>query len=85
MRAGRARVTVRVEREDGPTGTSLWIHRVGDDGEKTPMREVCWPFGTAAGEGWELEVAAAVARPAEDTADKLEASFDNFVVKWKDG
>ena len=47
------------------------------------MREICWPFGTAAGEGWELEVAAAIARPATDTTDKLEASFDNFVVKWK--
>ncbi|KND90127.1 Uncharacterized protein TOPH_05247 [Tolypocladium ophioglossoides CBS 100239] len=84
IRSGRKSVTISVEREDGASGTSLWIHHVGDGGKKTPMREICWPFGEAAGEGWELEVAAAVARPAKDTADKLEAGFDNFVVKWKD-
>ncbi|KAK8912812.1 hypothetical protein H634G_09332 [Metarhizium anisopliae BRIP 53293] len=75
-------VTISVERSDDGTGTTLWVYHLDRDGGKTPLREITWPFGTAAGDGWEVEVAAAVARPSKDTADKLEATFTEFTVDW---
>ncbi|KAM4067181.1 hypothetical protein HRG_001171 [Hirsutella rhossiliensis] len=84
--AGRRPVTLRIETHRGSSGTSLWVYHVDDAGsqaKKNPMREVCWPFGESASDGWELEVAAAVARPAKDAKDKLEARFDGFDVQWE--
>lgn len=85
---GRRPITLSIEKHIDASGLSLWVYHVVDaDGgrgkTKIPMREVCWPFGEAASEGWELEVAAAVARPAKDTKDKFEAKFDHFDVEWK--
>ncbi|KHN96084.1 uncharacterized protein MAM_05932 [Metarhizium album ARSEF 1941] len=88
-------VTVAVERTgDAASGPTLWVYHVrgahGRDrdrghgqGEKTPLREIAWPFGTAAGDGWELEVAAAIARPFSGTTDRLEATFTEFAVHWE--
>jgi hypothetical protein len=33
-------------------------------------------------DSWELEVCAAVARPAKDVEGQLEATFQDFDVKW---
>lgn len=76
-------VTIAFERSDDELGMTLWAYHVGDNDTKTPLREITWPFGTAAGEGWEVEVAAAIARPSKDTGDKLEATFTDFCVNWK--
>ncbi|KAG6007684.1 hypothetical protein E4U21_005644 [Claviceps maximensis] len=81
IRTGCKPVTITVERMDDELGLSLWVYHV-DGSEKTPLREITWPFGTA-GEGWELEVSAAIARPYKDTQDKLEAKFESFDVQWK--
>lgn len=62
IRAGARRVTVSVERNVDETGQSLWVYHV-EGGGKTPLREINWPYGTAtAAHGWELQVAATVAR-----------------------
>ncbi|KAK2608637.1 hypothetical protein QQS21_002866 [Conoideocrella luteorostrata] len=81
IRSGCKPVTITVERQEDELGLSLWVYHL-DGSRKTPLREITWPFGTA-GEGWELEVSAAIARPFKDTEDKLEATFQNFDVKWK--
>ncbi|KAG6041433.1 hypothetical protein E4U41_004283 [Claviceps citrina] len=81
IRTGCKPVTITVERMDDELGLSLWVYHV-DGSTKTPLREITWPYGTA-GEGWELEVSAAIARPHKDAQDKLEATFQSFDVKWK--
>lgn len=86
--AGRRPVTLRIEAHRETGGASLWVFHVVDgdgggseNGKQNPMREVCWPFGDAASDNWELEVSAVVARPAE-AKGKLEATFENFDVRW---
>ncbi|KAG5945545.1 hypothetical protein E4U53_006694 [Claviceps sorghi] len=81
IRSGCRPVTITVERVDEELGRSLWIYHV-DGSKRTPLRQVTWPFGTA-GDGWELEVSAAIARPYKDTQDKLEATFPSFDVEWR--
>ncbi|GJN72556.1 hypothetical protein PLICBS_006629 [Purpureocillium lilacinum] len=81
--AGTRPVTITIAKETSSNGSCLWVHYVDPaTGAKTPMREINWPYGEPAGPGWELEVAAAVARPAKSTTDKLEATFTEFDVKW---
>ncbi|KAJ6445291.1 hypothetical protein O9K51_00050 [Purpureocillium lavendulum] len=81
--SGARPVTILIERETSHNGNCLWVYHVdAATGRRTPMREINWPFGEPAEPGWELEVAAAVARPAKDTSEKLEATFTDFVVKW---
>ncbi|KAL3961242.1 hypothetical protein ACCO45_002765 [Purpureocillium lilacinum] len=81
--AGQRPVTITIAKETSSNGSCLWVHYVDPaTGAKTPMREINWPYGEPAGPGWELEVAAAVARPAKSTTDKLEATFTEFDVKW---
>ncbi|OAA35560.1 hypothetical protein NOR_07945 [Metarhizium rileyi] len=75
-------VTISVERGDDELDTTLWVYHV-DQSHKTPLREIAWPLGTAAGDGWQVEVAAAIARPSKETTDKLEATFTEFDVHWK--
>ncbi|KYK56394.1 hypothetical protein DCS_03394 [Drechmeria coniospora] len=84
---GKESVTICVEKENGTTGTSMWVYCVDAKNPeapttKLPMREINWPFGEAASAGWELEVAAAIARPDKAGHDKLEASFSHFDVRW---
>jgi hypothetical protein len=76
--------TVLVERATGSDGkgVSWWVYELLDSGEKIPLREVCWIYGS--GEDWELEVAAYVARPAKDGVDEsLVAEFKGFSVEWE--
>jgi regulation of enolase protein 1 (concanavalin A-like superfamily) len=84
IRSGSRPVTIFAERSDDELGMTLWIYHVGENAEKTPLREITWPFGTAAAQGWQLEVAAAVARPSKDTKDKMEATFTDFAVSWNE-
>ncbi|PTB67702.1 hypothetical protein BBK36DRAFT_1115568 [Trichoderma citrinoviride] len=82
IQAGTKGVTILLERLDAHDGSCLWVYRV-DGEEKTPMREICWPYGEDnGGEGWELEVGALVARPSKDVGSELEATFEGVDVKW---
>ncbi|PHH69273.1 hypothetical protein CDD82_7868 [Ophiocordyceps australis] len=85
--AAAAPVTMCIEREDKADGSCLWVYymRQQESGEreKVPLREICWPCGEAAGDGWMLEVAAAVARPLETATDSLRATFSDFDVEWR--
>ncbi|KAM5342025.1 hypothetical protein ACJ41O_015056 [Fusarium nematophilum] len=81
--SGEKSVTVRVEREKSDSGVCLWVYRIGEGGERTPLREICWVYGDEGGEGWELEVGAAVARPDNSLTDELEAKFDKVEVEWE--
>jgi hypothetical protein len=56
------------------------VYLVGAGGEKVPLREIAWVFDEP--DSWELEVCAAVARPAKDVEGQLEATFQDFDVKW---
>lgn len=58
----------------------MWVYAV-EDGEKTPLREVCWIYGL--GDGWELEVSAAAARPGTEVEDELEVTFEKIEVQWE--
>ncbi|PHH65081.1 hypothetical protein CDD81_3479 [Ophiocordyceps australis] len=85
--AAAAPLTMRIEREVEASGSCLWIHHVRrqeSTGQevKVPLRQLCWPYGEAAGDGWMLEVAAAVARPSKTTTDSLCATFCDFDVEW---
>lgn len=71
-----------MNREGDENGVSFWVYYVAEDGEELPLREICWVFGENNGEGVELEVSAAVARPNKDVKGELEAKFTDFDVKW---
>lgn len=79
-------MTIRVDRGTDENGVSFWVYYVPQEGEGgeelLPLREICWVYGDNNGEGWELEVSAAVARPNKDVKGDLEAKFSNFDVKW---
>lgn len=79
-------MTIRVDRGTDENGVSFWVYYVPQEGEGgeelLPLREICWVYGDNNGEGWELEVSAAVARPNKDVKGNLEAKFSNFDVKW---
>lgn len=79
---GKETVTILIEKEIGETGHCLWAYHVDGD-KKVPMREIAWVFGEDFGEGWDLEVAAAVARPAKTADGEFVADFDNFDVTWQ--
>ncbi|CAI6092904.1 unnamed protein product [Clonostachys chloroleuca] len=76
--AGRKSITVRVERD----GVTLWVYWINGD-EKVALREIAWVYGPdGAGEGWELEIGALVARPNPEAKDQLVATFQNLEVAW---
>lgn len=79
---GTQAVSILIERHTDETGHCLWVYHVDGQGKKVPMREIAWVFGEDLGDGWDLEVAAAVARPAKETDDKFVADFDSFDVQW---
>jgi regulation of enolase protein 1 (concanavalin A-like superfamily) len=84
--AGKASVTLLLQKEYDENGVSLWVYHVADDadGTKTPMRECCWLFAERSDgkEDWELEVCGLVARPDKDAKGALEAEFEKFDVQW---
>lgn len=60
--------TVSIEKQnlDGH-GWSLWVFQILGDGEKVPLREICWVYGDEdGGEGWTVEVSAMAARPEKE-------------------
>ncbi|KAF5343262.1 hypothetical protein D9757_009447 [Collybiopsis confluens] len=64
----RNKTTIEVRREVDELGSSLWVYEliIGNDGEvvdRQPLREVTWFF--AEEDGWEINVSAMAARPAE--------------------
>lgn len=73
---------MKVVSEGDENGLSLWVYYVTEEGEDVPLREICWVFGENNGEGWELEVSAAVARPNKVVKGELEAKFTDFDVQW---
>lgn len=73
-------VTVLVENGTDVLGKSFWIYQVVD-GEKVPLREVCWVFGHGDPEKWELSVEAYACRPAKDAAE-LVVEFKDLDVQW---
>ncbi|KAF5019967.1 hypothetical protein F66182_8026 [Fusarium sp. NRRL 66182] len=81
---GDKAVTVKAEKVEDALGVCLWIYRVDEDGVKTPLRQTNWVYGEC-GDGWELEVSAAVARPDphKNIKDDLKATFEKFEVEWE--
>ncbi|KAK5996768.1 hypothetical protein PT974_02109 [Cladobotryum mycophilum] len=79
IKSGARPVTILVEKSE--SGSCLWVYQVDGD-EKVPLREICWPFAENGGEGWELEVSAAVARPNKEVDGVLQAQFHDFDIKW---
>jgi len=82
--------TISIERAGDEHGTSLWVYLVGDDGNKTPLREICWVYGTDGSGGggydpavWSLEVSAMAARPAKTAGEALEVKVQGLEVKWE--
>ncbi|KAJ0118747.1 hypothetical protein J7T55_013001 [Diaporthe amygdali] len=73
-------VTVLVENGQDVLGKSFWIYQVVD-GEKVPLREVCWVFGHGDPEKWEISVEAYACRPAKEAGD-LVVEFKDFDVQW---
>ncbi|KAI7784164.1 hypothetical protein LA080_010477 [Diaporthe eres] len=73
-------VTVLVENGTDVLGKSFWIYQVVD-GEKVPLREVCWVFGHGDPGKWELSVEAYACRPAKDAAE-LVVDFKDLDVQW---
>ncbi|KAK0387073.1 hypothetical protein NLU13_5386 [Sarocladium strictum] len=85
IQAGTKGVTIRVDRGQDENGVGFWVYYVPEGAnkeEELPLREICWVFGDNGGEGWELEVSAAVARPNKDVKGELQAKFSNFNVNW---
>lgn len=74
-------VTVLVESGSDSLGKSLWVYQVLD-GEKVPLREVCWVFGHGEPDKWEVAVEAYACRPEKGTGEALSVEFRDFDVKW---
>jgi hypothetical protein len=84
----RPAATIEVQRDNGPTGKTLWVYHVLRDGqgkeiERRPLREVAWFFADEdvdAGGGWQIGVGGAVARPTTEGGEgTLEAEFGEGV------
>ncbi|KAL6916148.1 hypothetical protein ACHAP8_006262 [Fusarium lateritium] len=85
IKSGEKSVTIKAMKVEDALGVCLWIYRVDENGEKTPLRQTNWVYGDEGGEGWELEVSAAVARPDpyKNIEEHLEATFDKLEVEWE--
>lgn len=85
VKSGEKSVTIKAMKVEDALGVCLWVYRVDENGEKTPLRQTNWVYGDEGGEGWELEVSAAVARPDphKNIKDDLEATFDKLDVEWE--
>lgn len=73
-------VTVLVENGQDELGKSFWVFQVVE-GDKVPLREVCWVFGHGDAGKWELSVEAYACRPAKD-AGELVVEFKDLDVQW---
>ncbi|KAI9148125.1 hypothetical protein HJFPF1_11948 [Paramyrothecium foliicola] len=80
--AGSKPVTIHVEKQTSGSGAALWVYLLVDGGKKIPLREIAWVYDEP--DKWELEVCAAVARPGKDVEGELEATFQDFNVKWEE-
>lgn len=78
---GEEGITILVRKEGDENGGSWWVYCVDGD-EEIPLREICW-VRDAKLAGWEVAVAALVARPAKEDDAVLDAMFDEFVVEWE--
>lgn len=74
-------MTVAIESGRDELGQSLWVYQVLGDGQKVPLREICWPFARGA-EAWMVTVEAYACRPNKETEELLEVEFKDFEVKW---
>lgn len=74
-----APVTLELVREGGDLGKGMWVYQVLGDGERKPLREVCWFF--AEEEGIEVEIGAYAARPAKEGDGDLVVKFLEFEVE----
>ncbi|KAK1836566.1 hypothetical protein QBC39DRAFT_338414 [Podospora conica] len=84
---GEVWTTVSIEKQnlDGH-GWSLWVFQVLEDGEKVPLREICWVYGDEdGGEGWTVEVSAMAARPEKEVegGEGLVVTVREMDVVWK--
>jgi len=75
-------VTILVRKEGDENGGSWWVYCVDGDEQEIPLREICWVRDPKLA-NWEVNVAALVARPAKEDDAVLDATFDEFVVKWE--
>ncbi|CZR47763.1 uncharacterized protein FPRO_13430 [Fusarium proliferatum ET1] len=84
VRSGEKCVTVKVQKVQDALGLCMWTYRIDEDGDKTPLRQTNWVYGDNGGEGWDLEIAAAVARPdpKKEIKEDLEVTFEKFEVEW---
>lgn len=78
--------TISIERASDEHGASLWVYLVRDEGDKFPLREICWVYGNDGGDydptAWRLEVSAMAARPAKTAGEALEVKVRGLEVKW---
>ena len=72
-------VTIAIEKGGDEHGISLWVYQVVD-GEKVPLREICWVFGDSP-EGWEVSASAYAARPKGEK-EELVVQFKDFDIQW---
>ncbi|KAI1812088.1 hypothetical protein GGS20DRAFT_587871 [Poronia punctata] len=76
-------VTVEVVREGDEHGRSIWIYHVGEEGKRTPLREITWFLADEDGEeDWVLDVSPLVARPEKNAEGELVVEFRDFEVVW---
>lgn len=78
---GEVSITILVRKEGDENGGSWWVYCVEGD-EEIPLREICWVADPKLA-NWQVDVAALVARPAKEDDAVLDATFDEFVVKWE--
>ncbi|SPO04061.1 uncharacterized protein DNG_06744 [Cephalotrichum gorgonifer] len=88
----RVDVTIVAQKSTDVHGTSIWMYKVGPDGERQALREICWVFaldgqgevgeGGVGGEGWEVEVAAYACRPDKEVSGELGAEFRDVKLEW---
>ncbi|KAK4150787.1 hypothetical protein C8A00DRAFT_36614 [Chaetomidium leptoderma] len=73
--------TMLIEKDKDVNGTGVWVYRVTDEGEKVPLREICWVFGDRP-EEWDVEVHAMAARPEKAAQGGLVVEFGGLEVEW---
>ena len=75
-------ITIAVEPAEGEYLESVWVYLISPEGEKIPLREVCWFYVGDEGQEWDLEVAAYAARPEQNVSESLVVDFSGFDVTW---
>ncbi|KAH7169463.1 hypothetical protein DER46DRAFT_645838 [Fusarium sp. MPI-SDFR-AT-0072] len=77
-------IRILVERVEDIIGVSLWVYFVQEDGEKFPLREICWVYDEdGTGKDWNLRVGAYASRPDyRQTSEPLEAEVKELAATW---